>query len=113
MSCELRLSSLNCTIRSVVFASIATTGLLSLDTTILSSLVDRGSRVLNVILGRCTNNERGDVNHLFADSNVSLEDEDTSVMDRLCEVALHDEGLETSFHELRDGQTKYIIELTL
>ena len=101
------------TIHSIITLTTAASGLLSLDTSILSSLVDRRSRVLDVILGGGTNNEGGDVNHLFADSNVSLEDEDTSVMDRLCEVTLDDKGLETSFHELRDGQTKHIIELSL
>ena len=66
-----------------------------------------------MILGRGTDNEGRYVNHLLADCNMSLEDQDTSVMDGLCESALHDESLETSFHELRDGQTKHIIELAL
>jgi hypothetical protein len=44
---------------------------------------------------------------------VSLTDEYSGVMDRLGEVSLHHEGLETTFHELSNGQTKDVIELAL
>jgi len=44
---------------------------------------------------------------------VSLEDEDTGVMDGVSEVTLLNEGLESTFKELGGGQTENIIELAL
>ena len=72
--------------------------------------------------------ERGNVDELLADSinfpltllfynlnalpDVSLSDEDSSVMDRSgFEVVSEDDGLESSFHESSVGQTQDVIEL--
>lgn len=65
------------------------------------------------MLGGTSDEERGDVDHLLADSDVSLSDEDAGLMYGSSEVSLDDEGLESAFHELVDGQTEDIIELTL
>lgn len=69
--------------------------------------------MLNMVLRGGTDDEGWNVHHLLSDSDVSLEDEHTGVMDGLCKSALDDEGLEASFHELGDGQTEHIIELAL
>lgn len=50
---------------------------------------------------------------MFANGDVSLSDENSGVMDGESNVSLHDEGLEATFHELGDGQTKDVIELAL
>merc|ERR1711957_288140 len=57
--------------------------------------------------------ERRDSDELLADGDVSLSDEDSRHVDGFGEVSLDDEGLESSLHELVDGQTKDVIELTL
>ena len=49
--------------------------------------------MLDVLLRGHSDDELWDVDHLLADSNVSLSDEDTSVMDGGGQLALNDEGL--------------------
>ena len=68
---------------------------------------------MNVLLGRNTHHEGRNVDHLLTNSNVLLSDENTSVMDRVGELALHHEGLEAALHELRNSQTQDVIELAL
>ena len=48
---------------------------------------------------------------MLTNSDVLLSDEDTSVVDRVGELTLHHEGLQTTFHELGDGKTQDVIEL--
>lgn len=98
---------------SLVIASSATGGLSSLGTAELAGLEDGGGSVLNVLLRGNSNHEGGDVDHLLADSDVSLSDEDTGVVDGLSELLLDDESLESSLHELGDGQTEDVIEFAL
>lgn len=50
---------------------------------------------------------------MLANGDVSLSDENSGVMDGETDVSLHHEGLETTFHELGDGQTEDVIELAL
>jgi hypothetical protein len=69
--------------------------------------------VLDVLLGRNTDHEGGDVNHLLSDSDVALSDEDTGLMDGGSELSLDDEGLESALEELSDGETEDVIELAL
>ena len=66
-----------------------------------------------MLFGRNTNHEGWDVDHLLTDGNVLLADEDAGVMDRVGDLALHDEGLKTTLHELSDGQTQDVIEFSL
>jgi len=65
------------------------------------------------LLGGSSDEERRDSDELLADGDVSLSDEDSGHVDGFGEVSLDDEGLESSLHELVDGQTKDVIELTL
>ena len=44
---------------------------------------------------------------------MTLEDEDTGVVDGVGQVALLDEGLKSTLKELRRGQTEHVIELAL
>ena len=66
-----------------------------------------------MLLGRNTDHEGGDVDQLLADSDVLLSDEDTGVMNGLGNLSLHDEGLESAFHELGNGEAEDVIELSL
>ena len=91
----------------------ATSSLSSLHAARLASLEDGGGTALDVLLRGDAHHERGDVDRLLADSDVLLEDEHAGVVDGLSEVALLNEGLETTLKELRGGQTEHIIELAL
>ena len=78
-----------------------------------TSLDAGGGGELDVLLGRDTDHEGRDVDHLLTDSDVLLSDEDASVVHGVGDLSLHDEGLETTFHELGNGETKDVIELSL
>ena len=66
-----------------------------------------------MLLGRGSNNERWDVDHLLADGDVSSSDQDASVVNRRGELALEHEGLKASFHQLSDSESEHVIELAL
>lgn len=74
--------------------------LLCLGSAELASLEDGGGGELNVLLRAHSDQEAGNVDELLADSDVSLSDEDSSVVDRVGELSLGDEGLESSLHDL-------------
>jgi len=64
-----------------------------------------------VLLGGELDHERWDIDHLLANSDVSLSDHDSSVMDTLGElVSLGNNGLKSSEHELINGKTENVIE---
>ena len=93
--------------------SYSVSGSLLLLTAELTGLDARGGGELDVLLRGDTDHEGGDVDHLLTDSDVLLSDEDASVVNRVSDLSLHDEGLEAAFHELGDGETKNVIELSL
>jgi len=95
------------------FFVLFTTGLLPLGSSELAGSLARGGGERDELFTGASNEERGDVDHLFADSDVSLSDEDASLMYGSSEVSLDNEGLESTFHELVDGQTEHVIELAL
>jgi hypothetical protein len=107
-----KVSSLNFSVTWVVRRSFlgGTLLLLSAEGT---SLDAGGSGELDVLLGGDTDHEGRDVNHLLTNSDVLLADEDTGVMHGGSDLSLHDEGLEAAFHELGNGQTEDVIELSL
>lgn len=69
--------------------------------------------MLDVLLRGNSDHEGWDVDHLLANSDVSLSDEDASVVNRVGDLLLLDEGLQASLHELVNGKTQDIIELSL
>ena len=93
------------------FGATGGSGLLSLGTARLASLDDAGGGVLDVLLGRGSNEVGWDVDHLLANGDVSASDQDASVVNRRGQLALYDEGLQTTFHELSNSQTEDVIEL--
>jgi len=95
------------------FFALVATGLLPLGSSELAGSLARSGGEGDELFRGASDEERGDVNHLFADGDVSLSDEDTGLMYGSSEVSLDNEGLESSFHELVDGQTEHVIELAL
>lgn len=93
------------------FTALGSLGLLSSDTTGSATTEGRGESEVNVLLGVETDDERGNVDDLLADSDVALSDEDTGVVDGLGETKLVDTGLETSLKEILDLQGQDVIEL--
>jgi len=66
---------------------------------------------VDVLLGVQPDQEAGHVDDLLADADVTLADEDASVMDGLGESELEDLGLETTLQEIFDLQAEDEIEL--
>lgn len=99
---------------SIIFFATGTgIGLLLLGTSERAGSLARGGGKLDELLGRASDDEGGGVNHLLADSDVTLTDEDAGLVDGSGKVTSDDEGLEASFHELRDGQSEDVIEFAL
>jgi len=88
---------------------------------LLLSLLSSGSATteggvqseIDVLLRVSADEERGNVDDLLSDSDVSLSDQNTSVVDRLGVTELEDDGLETSLHEVLNLEGEDKIELVL
>ena len=65
-----------------------------------------------MLLRAHSDHEGWNVDHLLADGDVSLSDHDSGVVHGVGDLALSNEGLESSLHELVDGQTQDVIELS-
>lgn len=98
---------------SSLVAATTTLGLLLLHSTHLLGDEDGGSSKLDVLVGRGGDHEGRNVDHLLADSDVSLSDEHSGVMNGLGEGLVHAHGLKSSLEELIDGKTEDVIELSL
>ena len=66
-----------------------------------------------MLLAVDTDVERGNVNNLLSDADVSLLDEHASVMDGLGQSHFENNSLEPSVEESLGGQGKNVIELLL
>jgi hypothetical protein len=86
-------------------------GLLSADTAGTATTEGRGKSEVDVLLGVETDDERGNVDDLLSDSDVTLADQDTGVVDRLGKTELPDTGLETALKEILDLKSQDVIEL--
>jgi len=95
----------------VITAFSAGLGTLSLDATGTATTIGRGQSEINMLLGVQTDNEGGNVDNLLANTDVTLTDEDTSVVDGLGKTELEDLGLETTFQEVLNLETQDVIEL--
>lgn len=63
-----------------------------------------------MLLGVDADHERRDVDKLLADTNMTLLDQNTGMMDRLSEAELDDLGLEAALEEILDLEGEYVIE---
>jgi hypothetical protein len=86
-------------------------GLLSPNTTRTSTTKGRAEGEINVLLGVETDNEGRNVNYLLANTDVSLADENTGVVNGLGETELVDTGLQTTLQEILNLQGQHVIEL--
>jgi hypothetical protein len=86
-------------------------GLLPADTAGAASTEGRGESKVDVLLGVKTDDERGNVDDLLADADVTLADQDTGVVDRLGETELVDAGLEAALQEILSLEGQDVIEL--
>lgn len=68
---------------------------------------------VDVLLGVGADQERRNVHQLLANADVTLTNEDASVMDRLGQVELENLGLEASLHEDLRGELQDIIKRVL
>ena len=86
-------------------------GLLAANTSWTSTTEWRGKSKVDVLLGIKTNNERWDVDDLLSNTDVSLTDENTGVVDGLSETKLVDAGLKTTLQEILNLQGQDVIQL--
>lgn len=86
-------------------------GLLAANATGTATTEGRGEREVDVLLGVETDHERGNVDDLLSDADVTLLDQDTGVVDGLGEAELVDAGLETALEEIVGLEGKDVIEL--
>lgn len=85
--------------------------LLSPDTTWSSTTKWRAQCEVDVLLGVETDDERRNVDDLLTNTDVSLTDENTGVVDRLGQTELVDTGLQTTLQEILNLQGQHVIEL--
>ena len=90
---------------------LSSLGLLSAHATGASATEGRGKGEVDVLLGIKTNDERWDVDDLLANTDMSLTDENTGVVDGLGEAELVDAGLETALQEVLNLKGQDVIEL--
>lgn len=95
----------------VAAATLGSLGLLSSDTAGAATTEGRGKGEVDVLLRVETDDERGHVDDLLADTDVALADEDTSVVDGLGETELVDTSLEATLKEILDLEGEHVIEL--
>jgi len=86
-------------------------GLLSPNTAGTSTTEWRAEGEVDVLLRVQTDDERRNIDDLLADTNVTLTDQDTSVVDGLGETELVDTGLKTTLQEIFNLQGQHVIEL--
>lgn len=96
---------------SVAATTLSGLGLLSADTAGAATTKGRGQGEVDVLLGVETDDKRGHVDDLLADTDVALADEDTGVVDGLGETELVDTSLEATLKEILDLQGEHVIEL--
>jgi len=94
-----------------VTAALGGLGLLPADTAGAATTEGRGQGEVDVLLGVETDDERGHVDDLLANTDVALADEDTSVVDGLGEAELVDTSLEATLKEILDLEGEHVIEL--
>jgi len=95
----------------VVTTLLGGLGLLPSYTTRAAATKGRGQGEVDVLLGVETDDERGNVDDLLANTDVALADEHTSVVDGLGEAELVDAGLEAALQEVLNLEGQDVIEL--
>lgn len=95
------------------FSTTSSSSSLSSNSTWSSTTEWRGSSEVDVLFRFQSNHERWNVDDLLTDSNVSLGNQNSGVVDRLGQTQLVDLGLQSSFQEIFNLQSQDIIQLLL
>jgi len=85
-------------------------GTLALDAAGAGATKRGGESKVDVLLRVETDDKGWDVDDLLADSDVSLPDQDTRVVDGLCQARLEDLGLQSPLQEILNLECKHVIE---
>jgi len=72
-----------------------------------------GERVIDVALAVTTDKEGRNVHELLANTDVTLKNKNTSVVDGTSKLGLEDDGLKTTLKEILVLKSKHVIELVL
>lgn len=96
-----------------LLSGLTLTLVLSLNSTSSTTTVWRVWSEVNVLLGVQSNHERWNVDDLLTNSDVSLGDQDSSVVDRSSQTQLEDLGLQSSLQEVLWSQSQDVIQLHL
>jgi hypothetical protein len=94
-----------------ILLGLGSLGLLPANTARTSTTEWRAEGKVNVLLGVETDDERRNVDDLLANTDVSLTDENTGVVDGLGKTELVDTGLQTTLQEILNLQGQHVIEL--
>merc|ERR1719187_1031344 len=95
----------------IILTALALLCVSPLDAAGSSTTEGRLEAEVNVLLGVEPHDEAGYVDHLLPNSNVTLSDEDTSMVDRLGKSKLEHLGLKTTLQEILNLETEHVIEL--
>lgn len=95
----------------VLSGLLSSLGLLSADTARAAATEGRGKGEVDVLLGIEADDEGRHIDHLLADADVALTDQDTGVVDGLGETELVDAGLQAALEEILDLEGQDVIEL--
>merc|ERR1719190_144389 len=95
----------------IIITTLALLGVSPLDAAGSSTTEGRLEAKVNVLLGVKPHDEAGYVDHLLPNSDVTLSDEDTSMVDRLSKSKLEHLGLKTTLQEILNLETEHVIEL--
>merc|ERR1719356_341230 len=96
----------------ITVTALALLGVSPLDATGSAATEWRLKAEVDVLLRVKSHNEAGHIHNLLSDSDVTLSDEDTSMMDRLSKSKLEHLGLKTTLQEVLDLETEHVIKHT-
>jgi len=110
------MSTKNDLLVSLLVCAVTSTGVLCAlaeGTSTAAVAEGRGKGVSDVLLGRRANRERGHVDHLLANTNVALNNQNASMVDALGHSLLEDLALKTALQELLGVERENHIQLVL
>ena len=90
---------------------LSSLGLLPANTARATTAEGRRHGEVDMLLGVEADDEGRHINDLLADADVTLTDQDTSVVNRLGEAELIDASLEAALQEILELQGQHVIEL--
>jgi hypothetical protein len=96
---------------TIIILLVCRLGLLPSDTAWTSTTKWRAESKVDMLLGIKTDDKGRYIHNLLADTDMSLTDKNTGVMNGLGKAKLVDTGLQTTLQEILNLQGQYVIEL--